>query len=96
VLEAAQRGNDGIEGRPAARGAPGAAVHDQIIRPLGNLRVEVVHQHPKRGFLRPSLAGQRRTPRGADVTADDGHRRMRMLLSQNSRAAGERAAKQAI
>ena len=74
VLEAAQRVDDGVEGRPAARGAARAAVDDEIVGAFGNLGVEVVHQHPERGFLGPSLAGERRTPRGADMTADDVHR----------------------
>ena len=36
---------------------PGAAVHDEIVGPLGDLGVEVVHQHAQRGFLLPALAG---------------------------------------
>ena len=45
--------HDGVERRPAARGPAGAAVHDQVVRALGHLGVEVVHaasaarpQHP--------------------------------------------------
>ena len=45
---------------------PDAAVHDQIVGPLGDVRIEIVHQHPQRGFLRPALAGQRGAARGAN------------------------------
>ena len=44
---------------------PGPAVHHQIVRPLGDLGVEVVHQHPQRGFLLPALAARSSLPRGA-------------------------------
>ena len=73
VLEAAQRGDDGVERRPAARRASRAAVDDEVVGPLGHLGIEVVHQHPQRGFLRPSLAGERRAARRADVAAEDVH-----------------------
>ena len=36
---------------------PGAAVDDEVVRVLGDLRIEVVHEHPERGFLLPALAG---------------------------------------
>ena len=75
VLEAAQRGDDRVERFPRARGAARAAVDDQIVGPLGDLRIEVVHQHAQRGFLRPSLAGERRAARRADVAAEGAHAR---------------------
>ncbi len=43
--------------RPVARGVPRAAVDDQLIGAFGDLRIEVVHQHPERAFLMPTLAG---------------------------------------
>jgi hypothetical protein len=50
---------------------PGAAVDDQFIRALGDIRIEVVHQHPKRAFLMPSFAGNvwsvRRSNNGGGV-----------------------------
>ncbi len=82
VLEPPKRGDDGVERGPAARGAAGSAVDDQLVGPFRHLRVEVVHQHPERGFLRPAFAGKRRTPRGADMTADDVHRRMSVCSSR--------------
>ena len=42
----------------ASRGFPGTAVDDEILGPLGDVGIEVVHQHPQRGFLLPSLARQ--------------------------------------
>jgi len=74
VVEVSQRVDDGVERRPAARGATRAAIDNQIVRPLGDLRVEIVHQHPECGLLRPSLAGERGPTRGTNVAADDVHR----------------------
>ena len=66
VGEAAQLADDGVEGLPAAGRAAGAAVHDQLVRVLGHLRVEVVHQHPQHGLLLPAARGQDVAARGAD------------------------------
>ena len=66
VLEIAQRAHDRVERGPAARRPAGAAVDDEILGVLGDLGIEVVHQHAQRGFLLPTLAGQRRAARGAD------------------------------
>ena len=46
-----------LEGIPRPGGAAGAAVDDQVVRMLGHVRVEIVHEHAERRFLRPSLAG---------------------------------------
>ena len=66
VLECAQRGDDRVERLPAARGATGAAVDHEILGMLGDLGIEVVHQHAQRRFLLPALAGDLGTARGAD------------------------------
>ena len=58
--------DDGVERLPDARRLAGAAVDDQIVGPLGDLGIEIVHQHPQRGFLWPSLARQRRAARRAE------------------------------
>ena len=68
VLEPAQRRDDRVERLPRARGAPGAAVDDEVRGILGDLGIEVVHEHAQRGFLQPALAGQL----GAARRADDG------------------------
>ena len=52
-----------LAGRPA-----GAAVDDEVVGVLGDLRIEVVHQHPQGGFLRPAAAGQLGAARRADRT----------------------------
>ena len=46
---------------------PGAAVDDEVVGALGDLGVEVVHQHPQRGLLRPALAGELGAARRADL-----------------------------
>src|SRR5579863_9728047 len=56
VLQFPERAYDGVERSPIPRCAPGAAVDDQLIRLFSHLRIEVVHQHPERGFLMPALA----------------------------------------
>src|SRR6202042_2433701 len=48
-------------GRPA-----GAAVDDEVVGALGDLRVEVVHEHAERGLGLPRPCGQRGAARSAD------------------------------
>src|SRR5207244_10932459 len=60
-FEAAQLEDDGVVCLPRASSTAGAAVHDQVLGSLGDLGIEVVHQHPHRGLLRPRLAGDVRT-----------------------------------
>src|ERR1700690_555392 len=45
-----------METLPIPRGLAAAAIDDQILRLLGNLWIEVVHQHSQRGFLLPTFA----------------------------------------
>ena len=66
VLESAQRPHDRVERLPAAGGAAGAAVDHEILGMLGDLGVEVVHQHPQCGLLLPTLAGQLGAAGGPD------------------------------
>src|SRR5262245_34866602 len=56
VSELAQRTNDCIESFPASGGAACSAINDQSIRILGNIRIEIVHQHSHRSFLMPAFA----------------------------------------
>ena len=62
----AQLADDGVEGFPGSGGTTGASVHDQVVRVLRDLRVEVIHEHPQGGFLLPALAGQVRAARRTD------------------------------
>ena len=66
VAEAAQLADDRVERLPAPRGAAGAAVDDEVVRVLGDLRVEVVHEHPQHGLLLPAAGRERGAARGAD------------------------------
>ena len=74
VLEAMQSADDGVEGVPAASGATGAAIDHEIVGTLGDIGIEIVHQHAERGFLRPSFAGHRRASGRADMAAERAHR----------------------
>ena len=58
VGEDAELADDRVERVPAANGPARTAVHDEVIRVLGDLRIEVVHQHPQGRLLRPTAAGQ--------------------------------------
>jgi hypothetical protein len=73
-LERAERIDDGVEGLPAARRAARAAIHHEVVRPLGNLRIEIVHQHPERRFLRPPLAADRQATRSTNGSSTGRHR----------------------
>ena len=77
VGEAAQLADDGVERLPAARRAAGAAVDDERVGVLGDLGVEVVHQHPQDGFLLPAAGRELGAAGGSDGsgTGDEGHGR---------------------
>ena len=66
VLQPFERFHQSVIALPVARRLPRAAVDDQVLRAFGDLLVEVVHQHPKGGFLVPTFARQARTPRSAN------------------------------
>ena len=51
-----ERLDDLVEAFPVARRAADAAVDDQALRVLGDLVVEIVHQHPDRGFGGPAAS----------------------------------------
>ena len=57
VLQILQRRDDGAISFPTARGASRPAVNHQVPGTLGNLFVEVVHEHAHGRFLLPSFAG---------------------------------------
>ena len=66
VVQCAQRRDDGIEALPVARGTTDAAVDDQLLGILGDVRIEVVHQHPQRRLGEPALRGAFGAARRAD------------------------------
>ena len=69
VVEAFEGGDDGVEAGPVARRAADAAIDDQALRILGDLIVEVVHQHADGGFGRPAFGDDLAAAAGADVAA---------------------------
>ena len=73
VLERGQRSHDGVERLPTARRLARSAVHDQIVRPLGDVGIEIIHQHAQRGFLWPAFAGQRGASPRSDDAGSGGH-----------------------
>ena len=70
-LELVEGAHDGVVGLPAARGLAGAAVDDEVFGMLGDLGVEVVHEHALGGLGAPALGGADVAPRGAH-SADSG------------------------
>ena len=66
VLEAAQRRDDAVERLPVARRAADAAIDHELARPLGDLGIEIVHQHAQRRFGEPALGAELASARGAD------------------------------
>ena len=52
---------------PVARGPADAAIDHQLLRLLGHLGVEIVHQHAQRRLGQPALGAQRRPARAADL-----------------------------
>ena len=76
---------------PVAGGLAGAAVHHEVLGALGDLGVEVVHQHPQRGLGLPATSPTARC-RAARGWGDGGCRRrvMRALRSLLRRRTGRR------
>ncbi len=68
VAKHPQLADDRVEGIPRPRGTPGAAVDDEVVRVLGDLGVEVVHEHAQGRFLGPAATGQFGAPGGTDGT----------------------------
>ena len=58
LLHGFQGAGDGVERGPGPDGAAGAAVDHQVIGALGDLGVQVVHEHAQRGFGLPALGGE--------------------------------------
>ena len=57
-LEVLEGFNDGVEGFPAACCTAGAAIDHEVLGALGNLGVEVIHEHAQGRFGLPGLGGQ--------------------------------------
>src|ERR1700756_841383 len=68
-VKAAQRRDDTIERLPVASRPPDAAVDDELARPLGDVGIEIVHEHPERRFGQPALGAEL----GSAGAADNAH-----------------------
>src|SRR5205807_2358018 len=79
---------DGVERLPRPGGLPGPPVHDEVLRALRNLRVQVVHEHPEGGLLGPSLAGELRSAWRADLSRTRRAHLARMARAPRRRKAG--------
>src|SRR4029077_11665206 len=66
VAQLAQRFHDRVERLPGARRSSAAPIDDELVGILGDLRVEVVHQHAQGRLLLPALAGDLGATRGVD------------------------------
>ena len=62
-----QRGHDRLQGSVGASGPARAAVHDELLRMLSHLGVQVVEEHSQRSFRLPRPRVQRPAARGADL-----------------------------
>ncbi|OPZ72962.1 MAG: hypothetical protein BWY83_00375 [bacterium ADurb.Bin478] len=58
ILKPFQRIDDRMITLPVPRRFAGAAVDDELMRTLGDLRIQVVHQHAQSRLLHPALAAQ--------------------------------------
>ena len=66
VRQATELTHDRIERRPASRRPAGTAVDHEVKGSLRHVRIQVVHEHPERRFLRPAAARQIAAPRRPD------------------------------
>src|SRR2546423_13691949 len=53
-----KRFNDEVKGFKVSGGLATATIYDQIIRPFGYIRIQVIQQHPQSRFLYPSFTIQ--------------------------------------
>src|ERR1035438_453198 len=57
VLKMLQRFDDGAISCPTPCGTARSSVHNKVVRTLGDLSIEVVHEHAHGSFLLPAFAG---------------------------------------
>ena len=74
-FELAQRRHDAVEALPVARGTADAAIDHQLAGLLGDIGIEIVHQHAQRRLGQPALGREVGAARGADGAGvvDAGH-----------------------
>ena len=66
-LERLEARDDAVEIGPGARRPPDPAVDDELVRVLGDVGMQVVHQHPHRRLGQPRLGGDLRPGGRIDV-----------------------------
>ena len=76
VLQPLEFPHDGVEAGPVAGRLARAPVNHQLLRALGDLGIEVVHEHPQSRFLRPPFGPQHAAARRAN------HRLHHFTISQ--------------
>jgi hypothetical protein len=67
ALQLGKHADQGVVAGPVARGPADAAVDHQLLRLLGDLGVQVVHQHAERRLGQPGPGGELRAARRADL-----------------------------
>ena len=65
-LKIFQGRDDAVKTLPVARGLADTAIDDQVLGPLGDVGVQVVHEHPHGGLGLPGLGGLLCAMRTAD------------------------------
>src|SRR5450756_2913972 len=73
IGEHAQLADDRVERLPGARRPAGPAVDDERVGVLGDLGVQVVHEHPEHRLLLPTAAGELGAARRADGSVSYTH-----------------------
>ena len=58
--------DDAVEALPVARRAADAAIDHELLGPLGDRGIEIVHEHAQRRFGEPALGGELGAVRRAD------------------------------
>ena len=71
VGERRERADDAVVARPVPGRPTRAAVDDEVVGALGDLGVEVVHEHAQRGLGLPRPGGERGAACGADGAGSD-------------------------
>ena len=69
ILQPLERLDNFVIAFPVARGAANAAVNHQRGRVFSHIGIEIVHQHPQRGFSQPAFGAEIGAVGGADDAA---------------------------
>ncbi|MNZ69237.1 hypothetical protein D3C78_875290 [compost metagenome] len=67
LVQIFQRGDDAVEIVPGAGGAADTAINHQFMRTLGDIGIEIVHQHAQRRFGQPAFGIELSALRRANI-----------------------------